>query len=216
MDWENARYLMVEQQIRPWDVLDQNVLQLLFEVKREDFLPASQRALALVDTELPLENGSKTWSPKLEARAVQEAKLTGGERVLLIGAGSGYLAALLGKIAKHVYVVEQDAALAEAAGERLITAGIRNVSIEVGDAVRGWSKHSPYDVIMASASYLTKPEFLFEQLHDGGRVFAIVGEAPAMTAMRYIKTGTAIQATALFETVVPAFPNAPQPERFHF
>ncbi|QNM97022.1 protein-L-isoaspartate O-methyltransferase family protein [Chitinimonas koreensis] len=216
MDWENARYLMVEQQIRPWDVLDLTVLSLLSEVKREDFVPAAHRELALIDMEIPLGNGSRMWQPKLEARAVQEVGLTGSERVLEIGTGAGYLAALLGKLAKHVYSVEIDAALAEQARGKLAAAGIDNVTVETGDAARGWSKHAPYDVIVAAGSYPTTPDFLFEQLAEGGRLFAIVGEEPVMSATLFEKKAGAVSATKLFETVVAPLQNVPQPERFSF
>lgn len=216
MDWEKARYLMVEQQIRPWDVLDQTVLQLLLEVKREDFVPASLRDVALVDVELPLGDGRKLWQPRMEARAAQDAHVKAGDRVLLIGSNVGFLAALLGKLSKHVYAVDTNGALCEQARASLLAAGIHNVSVEEGDAVRGWGKHAPYDVIVATGSYPVKPEFLFEQLNDGGRLFAVVGEEPAMTATRYVKQGSAIKEEKLFETVVQPFANAPQPERFHF
>lgn len=216
MDWERARYLMVEQQIRPWDVLDQTVLRLLLEVKREDFVPEIHRNLALVDVELPLSNGTKTWQPRMEARVAQEVKLTGSERVLLIGVSAGYLAALLGKLSKHVYAVELDSELAEAAAARLTRGGIHNVSVEVGDAVRGWDKHAPYDVIIAASSYPLKPDFLIDQVREGGRVFAVVGEAPAMSATRYTKTAAGVREEKLFETVIAPFASAPQPAHFSF
>ncbi|HEY9103556.1 protein-L-isoaspartate O-methyltransferase [Chitinimonas sp.] len=216
MDWENARFNMVEQQIRPWDVLDLTVLGLLSEVKREEFVPAARRELALVDMEIPLTAKASMWTPKMEARVVQEVALKGTERVLEIGTGSGYLAALLSKLSKHVYSVEIDAALAQSAGENLSRAGIDNVTVEVGDAVRGWSKYAPYDVIVATGSYLTTPDFLFEQLAEGGRLFAIIGEDPVMSATLFVKQGGSVVATKLFETVVPALVNAPQPARFAF
>ncbi|WP_374354202.1 protein-L-isoaspartate O-methyltransferase [Chitinimonas sp.] len=216
MDWDKARYLMVEQQIRPWDVLDQTVLQLLLEIKREDFVPAAYRDMALVDIELPLGNGRKAWQPRVEARAAQELKLTGKEHVLLIGASTGFLAALLARLAKHVQVVEPDAAQAEHAKAALHAAGIHNVTVEVGDAVNGWAAHAPYDAIIASGSYPLKPQVLFEQLNDGGRVFAVVGEEPAMSATRYTKVGSSIKEEKLFETVIAPFVNAPQPARFQF
>jgi protein-L-isoaspartate(D-aspartate) O-methyltransferase len=216
MDWENARYLMVEQQIRPWDVLDQAVLKLLLELKREDFVPVAYRDMALVDMELPLGNGRKCWQPKMEARALQEVKLTGQEKVLLIGAGSGYLAALLARQAKSVFVVDTEAALTETLRNNLHKAGLGNVSVEEGDASLGWDKHGPYDVIIASEGYWTRPDFLFAQLGEAGRVFAVVGEEPAMTATRYVKQGSTIKEEKLFETVLKQFDKAPKPERFHF
>ncbi|WP_269531787.1 protein-L-isoaspartate O-methyltransferase [Chitinimonas sp. BJYL2] len=216
MDWEQARYYMVEQQIRPWDVLDQTILGLLLELKREDFVPAAHRDLALVDMELPLGNGQRMLQPKLEARIAQEVALTGKERVLEIGTGGAYLTALLARLSKQVYSVEIDATLADAARPKLAKAGIQNVVVEIGDAARGWTKHAPYDVIVASGSYPTTPDFLFDQLTEGGRLFAIVGEEPVMTATLYTKTGGSVVATKLFETVVQPLQNVPQPERFAF
>jgi len=216
MDWELARFNMVEQQIRPWDVLNQTVLDLLFQVKREAFVPPAHRDMALVDMEIPLSNGSSMWQPKLEARVVQELTLKASDRVLEIGAGTGYLTALLAKLAKQVYAVEIDSALAAVASENLIANGIENAKVEVGDAVRGWDKHAPYDAIVAGGSYLTTPEFLFAQLAEGGRLFAVVGELPVMTASLFTKVGGAVKQEKLFETVLPPLTNAPVPERFVF
>ncbi|PHV12536.1 protein-L-isoaspartate O-methyltransferase family protein [Chitinimonas sp. BJB300] len=216
MDWEQARFNMVEQQIRPWEVLDMTVLALLSEVKRENFVPAARRDMALVDMEIPLIAGAKMWHPKLEARAVQEVALTGTERVLEIGTGSGYLAALMSKLAKQVYSVEIDAALADQARSNLAAAGIQNVTVEVGDAAKGWSKYAPYDVIVATGSYPTIPAFLYEQLAEGGRLFAVVGDEPAMTASVFTKVAGSIKQEKLFETVITPLVNAPQPARFEF
>ena len=216
MDWENARFNMVEQQIRTWNVLDQAVLNLLFQVKREDFVPAEHRELALVDMEIPLANGARMWQPKLEARVVQSVALKPSDCVLEIGTGSGYLAALMGKLAKHVYSVEINPAFATAARDRLTKAGLHNVTVEEGDAARGWSKNAPYDVIVATGSYPTEPSFLFDQLAEGGRLFAIVGEEPAMTATLYTKQNGQVKAVHQFETVIAPLANAPQPERFAF
>ncbi|MGQ5521653.1 protein-L-isoaspartate O-methyltransferase family protein [Chitinimonas sp. PSY-7] len=216
MDWEQARFNMVEQQIRPWDVLDMTVLALLSEVKRENFVPAARREMALVDMEIPLSAGAKMWCPKLEARVAQEVALKGTERVLEIGTGSGYLAALLSKLSKQVYSVEIDAALADQARSNLDAADIKNVTVDVGDAAKGWSKYAPYDVIIATGSYPTVPEFLFEQLAEGGRLFAIVGDEPAMTASVFTKVAGSVKQEKLFETVIVPLVNAPQPVRFAF
>ncbi|MBV8658482.1 MAG: protein-L-isoaspartate O-methyltransferase [Burkholderiales bacterium] len=216
MDWENARFNMVEQQIRTWNVLDQAVLNLLFQVKREEFVPAAHRELALVDMEIPLGGGAFMWQPKMEARAVQQVALKPTDRVLEIGTGSGYLAALMGKLAKHVYSVEINPAFAADARARLAKAGVHNVTVEEGDAAQGWSKHAPYDVIVATGSYPTEPAFLFEQLAEGGRLFAVVGEEPAMTAKLFTKQNGQVKVVPQFETVIAALANAPQPERFAF
>jgi protein-L-isoaspartate(D-aspartate) O-methyltransferase len=216
MDWDKARYYMVEQQIRTWQVLDQAVLGLLFQLKREDFVPAAHRELALVDMEIPLGQGVKLWQPKMEARVVQTLALKSSDRVLEIGTRTGYVAALMAKLAKHVYSVEISPDLADIAGKNLHRAGIENVTIEVGDAVAGWDKRAPYDVIVASGSYPLVPEFLFAQLAEGGRLFAVVGEEPAMTATLFTKKNGQIVKQGLFETVIAPLVNAPQPERFSF
>jgi protein-L-isoaspartate(D-aspartate) O-methyltransferase len=216
MDWEKARFNMVEQQIRPWEVFDQTVLNLLFHVKREDFVPATHRTLALVDMAIPLGNGRYMWHPKLEARALQALALKATDRVLEIGVGSGYLTALMAKLARHVYGVEIDPALAEVARQALGRVGFNNTTIEVGDAARGWATHAPYDVIVAGGSFLLDPSHLFDQLNEGGRLFAVVGEEPVMSATLYTKTGGSVRAEKLFETVLPTLEHVPQPERFTF
>lgn len=216
MDWELARFNMVEQQIRPWDVLNQTVLDLLYHVKREAFVPPAHRDMALVDMEIPLGNGRCMWQPKLEARVAQELTLKNTDRVLEIGTGTGYLTALLAKLTNQVYSVEIDSAQAAIAQDNLAANGIYNAKVEVGDAARGWDKHAPYDVIVAGGSYLTTPEFLFAQLAEGGRLFAVVGERPVMTASLFTKVSGAVKQEKLFETVLPALTNAPVPERFVF
>lgn len=216
MDWEIARFNMVEQQIRPWDVLNLTVLDLLSKIKREEFVPAVHRDMALVDMEIPLGGGRRMWQPKLEARVVQDVQLKGSDRVLEIGTGTGYVAALMAQLAKQVYAVEIDAALAETARSNLVAAKILNVTVETGDAARGWDKHAPYDVIVAGCAYPTVPDFLWSQLAEGGRLFAVVGELPVMTAVLMTKVGGKVTQKNLFETVLPSMVNAPQPERFVF
>ena len=216
MDWDNARFNMVEQQIRTWNVLDKGVLDLLLQLKREDFVPAAHRDLALVDMEIPLGNGVKLWQPKMEARVVQTVALKPTDRVLEIGSRTGYVAALMAKLAKHVYAVDISEEMADATRANLAKASIGNVTVEVGDAVRGWAKHAPYDVIVASGSYPLAPEFLLEQLTEGGRLFAVIGEEPVMTATLFTKQGGQIKRQGLWETVIAPLNNAPQPERFSF
>lgn len=216
MDWENARFNMVEQQIRPWDVLDQTVLNLLFHVKRENFVPTAHRDLAFVDMELPLGTGARMWQPKLEARVVQELNLKRGDRVLDIGTGSGYLAALLAQLVKHVYSVEIDPTLAETARQRLKEAGCLNVSVETGDAALGWERNAPYDVIVAGGSYPVRPDALIAQLADGGRLFAVVGQLPVMTATLFTKVGNSVKEEKLFETVIEPLRHAPEAPKFQF
>lgn len=207
---------MVEQQVRTWDVLDQEVLDLLFAVKREHFVPPAYRALAFADLEIPLGDGEYMWTPKMEARVVQELDLKPSETALEIGTGSGYLTALLARRSAHVTSVEINPRLHGEARDRLASAGTVNVRLEKGDGARGWRDDS-YDAIVLTGSTPVLPESWFTQLKPGGRLFAIVGDAPAMTARlaRWSAPGAIIQHD-LFETVVAPLKNAPQPARFVF
>ena len=216
MNIEQARFNMVEQQIRPWDVLDQEILDLLFEVKREDFAPAAYRSLAFADLELPLANGQRMWAPKMEARVLQELKLRPRETVLEIGTGSGYLTALLGSRTGFVTSVEIDPGLSAEAAAKLKRAGLAGVRCEVGDGARGWGREQ-FDAIVLTGSTPLLPERFFEQLKPGGRVFAVVGDAPVMTARLVQWTAPGSRVTAdLFETVVAPLANAAAPSRFRF
>ena len=216
MDYEQARFNMVEQQVRTWDVLDQQILDLLFAVKREEFVPAAYRSLAFADLELPLANGARMWAPKLEARVLQALKLKRAEAVLEIGTGSGYLSALLGRRAGNVTTVEIDAALSIRAAATLARTGIANVRCEVGDGARGWGIEK-FDAIVLTGSTPLLPEDFFRQLKPGGRIFAIVGDLPVMTA-RLVEWSTPDSrvTTDLFETVVAPLVNAAAPARFQF
>ena len=217
LDMEQARFNMIEQQIRPWDVLDPEVLALLSEVKREEFVPAASKTLAFADVELPLGNGTSMLEPKLEARLLQEAAVKHTDKVLEIGTGSGYMAALLAARAEFVVSVEIDTSLAATARENLARAGVVNVSVEQGDAARGWAAKAPYDVIVVSGSLPVLPEALLKQLQIGGRLVGIVGEAPVMSAQLVTRTGEATFNTVnLFETVVAPLRNAVQVEQFVF
>ncbi|HEX6138006.1 MAG TPA: protein-L-isoaspartate O-methyltransferase [Casimicrobiaceae bacterium] len=215
-NFEQARFNMVEQQIRPWEVLDQRVLDLLFAVKREDFVPPAYKALAFADLELPLPNGARMWTPKMEARVIQDLALGPDDRVLEIGTGSGYLTALLASEAGDVTSVEIDAAMAAEAREKLLRHGFANVRVEVGDGARGFGSEA-YDVIALTGSTPLLPERFFEQLAPGGRIFAVVGDSPVMKARltRWEGPGAKV-ATDLFETVVAPLVNAAAPARFEF
>ena len=223
MDLEQARTNMVEQQIRTWEVLDQDVLDLLYVVPREEFVPPQHRSLAFSDLQIPLEekttadSGERMWEPKLEARVLQELDVHKSDRVLEVGTGSGYFTALLAHRAAHVHSVEIQPVLAAFGCRNLERHGTDNVTLEIGDAARGWERHAPYHVIVLTGSTPVLPRALLEQLEIGGRLFAVVGEAPAMTAR--IASCTAPQAyhsVDLFETVVAALVNAEQPPRFRF
>lgn len=217
MNLEQARFNMIEQQIRPWEVTDQGVLDLLFIVKREEFVPQAYRLLAFADIEVPLGHGTSMLPPKIEAHALQALRLTKSDKVLEIGSGSGYMAALLAAHAAQVWSVDIEPQLTEMARANLKRQGIGNVTLETGDAVLGWPAHAPYDVIMVSGSVPAVPPELLAQLKVGGRMFAIVGELPAMQARLIVRSGDdAYHSVNLFETVVPALANAPQPARFTF
>ena len=215
-DFEHARYNMVEQQIRTWDVLDQDVLDLLFAVRREEYVPAPYRTLAFADFEIPLPHGARMWTPKMEARVIQELRIEPGERALEIGSGSGYLTALLASTAAEVVSVEIHAGAADAARRRLAQHGFANVRIEQGDGARGFGDEA-YDVIVLTGSTPLLPERFVEQLRPGGRLFAVVGERPVMTARLLRWTGPGSRVTTdLFETVIEPLANAPAPSRFVF
>jgi protein-L-isoaspartate(D-aspartate) O-methyltransferase len=216
MDIEQARYNMVEQQIRTWDVLDPNVLDLLFVVRREDYVPPEYRSLAFADLEIPLPGGARMWQPKLEARVLQSLNLRRGESVLEVGTGSGYFTALLAASGADVTSVEIDPALSASARAKLGRHGFTHVRLEVGDAARGWGEDA-YDVIVLTGSTPLLPERFPAQLKPNGRVFAIVGEAPAMTARLVAWTAPGSRVTTdLFETVVAPLKNAATPSRFRF
>ena len=216
MDTEQARFNMVEQQIRTWEVLDPEVLDLLFTVRREEFVPAAYRMLAFADLEIPLPGGERMWTPKMEARVVQELKLMPGESVLEIGTGSGYLTALMASRNARVTSVEIDAGLAAAAKERRTRAGLTALEVVVGDGARGWGTEG-YDAIVLTGSTPILPDSVVGQLRPGGRVFAVVGEAPAMTArmVRWVAPGSVTEQD-LFETVIAPLRNAAAPSRFRF
>lgn len=212
---EQARFNMVEQQIRPWNVLDMQVLSLLSRVKREQFVPPASRELAFADVEIPLGHGASMWLPKLEARALQSLQLKPGNRVLEIGSGSGYLTALLSHLAEHVASVEIVPELHAFAEKNLAAQHIGNVTLMQGDAAQGWA--GEYDAIMLTASVPVLPDAFLNSLKPGGRLFAIVGDAPAMQARLVTRTASGtFESAILFETVVAPLQNALQPERFVF
>ena len=221
MDLEQTRYNMVEQQIRPWDVLDQKVLNLLFELRREEFVPAVYRSLAFVDMEIPLGHGEVMLAPKMEARILQELQIKKTDRILEVGSGSGYLTALLARQGKHVYSVEIVPELKAMAEKNLQTHDITNVTLEQGDAAGGWPDHGPYDVIVLTGSTPVLPEAFQNSLKTGGRLFAVVGDAPVMeavlvTCVAQDKEAGVYNTVSLFETCIPLLKNAQQPERFVF
>lgn len=220
LDFNQARFNMVEQQIRTWDVLDQSVLDLLFAVKREDFVPPAYRSLAFADIEIPLGHDQFMMTPKIEARIVQDLSILPSDRVLEIGTGSGYLTALLAHRAAQVVSVEYHADFSEAARAKLSAAGILNVELKVGDAAQGQRDvigAAPYDVIVIAGSTPVLPIAFTDVLNPGGRLFVVTGDAPVMHAAVVIKTESGqLQRTEVFETVLVPLINAAQPERFEF
>jgi len=216
MDVEQARFNMVEQQIRTWEVLDQGILDLLFLVRREDFVPPDYRLLAFADLEIPLGDHQKMWAPKMEARVLQELQVAETDSVLEIGTGSGYLTALLSRLAASVTSVEINPRLAADAKAKLARAGIGSVELAVGDGARGWGRDT-YDVIVLTGSTPVLPDTFIGQLRPGGRIFAVVGDPPVMLARlnRLVAPG-AVAKRILFETVIDPLTNAATPARFEF
>ena len=221
MNFEQARFNMIEQQIRPWEVLDPLVLELLSVVKREDFVPEAHKALAFADLEIPLADtpgvGQTMLVPRMEARMLQELGVKTKDSVLEIGTGSGYMAALIAAKAEFVYSVEIDSRLAEMARKNLQRADVANVSVELGDGAQGWAQQAPYDAIVLSGSTPVLSEALLRQLKIGGRLVAVVGEAPAMHLQLVTRTEeNAFNTINVLETVVAPLLNAPQRNKFVF
>ena len=210
MNFEQARFNMVEQQLRPGKVLDPDVLDMLFMVKREEFVPPAHRRLAFADTQIPLggDAGARMFAPIVEALALQALAMKKHENVLEVGTGSGYMAALLGAHADHVWSVEIDPQLAAAAVENLRRAGVTNVSVEVGNGLPGLPAHAPFDAVMVSGAVAKVPQVLLDQLKPGGRLFAIEGAAPAMEAVLYTRAENGFKRRAVFETVVASLRDA--------
>ncbi|MBP6899404.1 MAG: protein-L-isoaspartate O-methyltransferase [Burkholderiaceae bacterium] len=217
MNIEQARFNMIEQQIRPWDVLDPAVLSLLAMVRREDFVPAAYRALAFSDIEIPLPGGQCMLAPRVEARLLQDAQVQRHEKVLEIGAGSGFMAALLAHRAQSVVSLEIDAALARLAADNLVRAGVRNARVLQADGRQGLAVEGPFDVIMLSGSVATAPQQLLDQLKVGGRLVGAIGSEPVMRAVRITRLdNTSFQTTPLFDTVLPRLQGFDEPSRFSF
>ncbi len=217
MNVEQARFNMIEQQIRPWDVLDDGVLSLLSIVKREDFLPLAYRALAFVDTEVPLPEGQCMLAPRVEARLLQEMQVHRHENVLEIGSGSGFMAALLGHRARSVLSLEIRPALLKMAADNLKRAGQSNVTVRLGDGSAPLRADSSFDAIILSGSVAAVPSALLEALQPGGRLLAIVGQEPVMTAVRITRAADRSFSTeTLFDTVAKRLDGFGEPGQFSF
>jgi protein-L-isoaspartate(D-aspartate) O-methyltransferase len=217
MNIEQARFNMIEQQIRPWNVLDQDILDLLFVVKRENFVPSAYQNLAFADVEIPLPGGEAMLAPKIEARILQELGLKKHETVLEIGAGSGYMAALLAHKGARVTTVEINPALKALAEQNLARAGVSNATVELGNGALGWAKGAPYDVIVVSGAFEVLPDEILKQVKVGGRIAAIVGQPPVMEACIITRTGEdSYNTVKVFETDVKYLEGAPVPSHFEF
>ena len=217
MNIEQARFNMIEQQIRPWDVLDPAVLALLALVRREDFVPAAYQALAFVDTEVPLPGGQYMLAPRVEARLLQELAVQKHERVLEVGAGSGFMAALLAHRAQHVTTLEILPELARMASANLKRAAVLNATVKQADGSRGLPADGPFDVILLSGSVAEVPQALLAQLKVGGRLAAIVGQQPVMRATLVTRSSEHGWASVeLFDTVAPRLQGFGEPARFSF
>jgi protein-L-isoaspartate(D-aspartate) O-methyltransferase len=215
LNFEEARHNMIVQQIQPWNVRDDKVLDLIQRIPREDFVPAKYKVHAFTDINIPLADGQQMMSPKLEAYMLQALQVQEQEKVLEIGTGTGYVTALLASQSRHVITVDIDEDVQKRAEEKLTAHQITNVTYEVGDAALGWDSNKPYDVIAITGSLPILPEVFQRSLNVGGRLFAVVGDAPAMEAILItrVKENEWVH-EVLLETDITALTNATQPERF--
>ena len=212
-----ARRNMVEQQIRPWDVLDQRVLDLIAVSPREDYVPAAYREQAYVDIFIPLTPQRAMLTPKLEARLLQELDIDPSDTILEVGSGCGSLTSLLAALGKHVYSIDSDPALLASAQKNLAAHEVNNITLEQGDALTGWPQHAPYDVIVITGSVPRIPDQLKAELNIGGRLFVVVGKSPVMEAMLIRRTGKQNwEESALFETDIQPLTGENPPAEFIF
>lgn len=222
-DIESARFNMIEQQIRPWNVLDSNVLELLSVVRREDFVPESHRHLAFVDMEIPLPEHQVMLAPKVQARLLQELDLSPTDKVLEIGTGSGYMTALMARLAAHVLSVEKYESLTALAQSNLAHAGISNVELVTANGLAEnprWA-HVGFDAIAITGAVQSVPQHLIERLNPAGRLVAIVGQPPVMQAVLIERAdarhaGSGLRSTVLFETLTQPLEDAPKVSQFQF
>jgi protein-L-isoaspartate(D-aspartate) O-methyltransferase len=212
-----ARFNMIEQQIRPWDVLDTKVLELLSTVHREDFVPPQYKALAFADLEVPLPGGQCMLAPRVEARMLQDLAIQPNDKVLEVGSGSGFMAALLAHQAQRVVTLEILPELANMAKSNLQKVGVRNVDVRCADGAKGLPAEAPFDAIVLSGSVAGIPHALLEQLKVGGRLAAIVGDEPMMRATFVTRTSaTSFHTTHPWDTVAQRLKNFPAPSAFKF
>ena len=217
VNFEKARFNMVEQQVRPWEVLDQRVLDIMAAIPRDEYVPEPYRTLGYADVNIPLEGEQLMMTPREEGRLLQALSLESGDKVLEIGTGSGYLTALLAGLAGQVVSVEIMPSLATSAGTKLADHGVGNVAVSMGDGVKGWPQEAPYDAIAVTGSVSVLGNEFREQLKIGGRLFVIVGNPPVMEARLITRVAEHDwYADSLFETLIPALKGAEAPPRFVF
>lgn len=208
MEIKTARFNMVEQQIRPWEVFDKRVLDLMGQAPRHEFVPAAYRNLAFADMHIPLGKDREMMSPKVEARLLQALEIRPTDKILEVGTGCGYLTSLLATLGSHVHSVETDADLSKIAGDNLAVHTVDNVSLEIGNAANGWDAHQPYDVVVVNGALPSLPQALCENLTIGGRLIAIIGKAPVMEALLIQRVGDSNWSdVALFETDLRPLPD---------
>ena len=213
MNIELARHNMVEQQVRPWDVLDARVLEALGTIRREDFVPPACRNLAFADMCLPLGHGEVMMKPVVEGRMLQAAIPTHNEKVLEIGTGSGFMTACLARLAGEVHSIEIHADLADGARDRLRVANVTNAKVETAEAVGGFKPARRYDVMVVTGAVSALPQHWRDWIEPTGRIVAILGNSPAQHAMLYVRDGADWSEQILFETDVPYLHNAaPMPQ----
>jgi protein-L-isoaspartate(D-aspartate) O-methyltransferase len=212
---EIARTNMIENQVRPWEVLDPRVLDVLGAVRREDFVPARYRSVAFADMALPIGHGETMMKPTVEGRLLQALDLRGEDSVLEIGTGTGFITACLARLAGQVTSVELHADFAEAARARIAAAGAKNVRIDLADAITSFDTGERFDAIVVTGAVYSLPDRFRNLVKPNGRLFAIVGESPAMQAMRYTRAdATHWREESLFETDLPYLKHAEPPRRF--
>ena len=216
MDFEVARANMIDQQIRPWNVLDMQTLNALESVRREDFVPEAYRDLAFADVQIPLGDGEVMLEPKVSARMMESLKLGPGDHVLEVGTGTGYLTAVLSQVCGHVTSVEINPALLDKARRNLGMSGLENVTLEQGDAHDGWGTGGAYDAIVVNGSMARISDGLLSGLAQDGRLVGIEGHSPAMQVVLYQRTGKGLTHRGLFETMAPRLKNAEDAPEFEF
>ena len=217
MDIEQARLNMIEQQIRPWEVLDMKVLNLLNEIHREDFMPDEYKALSFTDMRIPIGHGQTTMTPKVEARLLQSLNLNGNEVVLEVGTGCAYLASLIAKSAKQVKRIDIYPDFTSSAQDKIVKTGLNNIDFETADVYDLFEQAEKYDVIVLTASLPKMDERFLNLLNDNGKLFAIIGESPAMEACVYSKQeNNECSKKSLFDTDLSALIGSEQKEVFEF